>query len=540
MSGASRTITSLRRWSCQDKQLPSVEVVKAIHIYDFDNTLFASPLPNKQIWNAATLGHLQALASFANGGWWHDSSILASTGDGVEVEEPRAWDGWWNESIVSLVQLSMQQADTLTVLLTGRSQKGFADLVSRMVKSRSLEFNMVCLKPAVGPNSQRFHSTMAFKQELLKEMVYTYREAEELRIYEDRPNHTKAFRGFFATMNRGLLVKDPPPPRQPITVTVIQVAESVTSLDPVTEVAGVQRMINSHNAAVLNGVAPPKSVPLQIKRTVFYTGYIVSPADTERLIALVQHPPGQKISENDIRYLANNILITPRPAPKSILDKTDGLGSTMRWRVVGLAAHQSRVWAARVEPVNPSAKVYTENMHPFIVLALGRGAKPHDAERIKNWQPVPSEQALEFETTIGEKILLRVEEERQGEDDWESKFPVKEVGRKHPREEDFPPLGSDRQPPAKREAPQQRANNENRRGGHGGPGGHRGTNHNRARGGFNARGGRGGQQRGGGGQQRGGGGNNGKARGRGNAYKSLDDNAGGRGYSGGGSGGMQY
>lgn len=110
---------------------------------------------------------------FENGGWWHDVRILAATGEGVEVEEPRKWAGWWNEQIVrsldhcqkslegtnrnqvSLVELSMQQQDALTVLLTGRSERGFADLIKRMVESRSLKFDMICLKPEVGPNNQR-------------------------------------------------------------------------------------------------------------------------------------------------------------------------------------------------------------------------------------------------------------------------------------------------------------------------------------------------------------------------------------------------
>jgi hypothetical protein len=46
---------------------------------------------------------------------------------------------------------------------------------------------MVCLKPAVGPAGQRFSSTMLFKQDLLRDLVCTYSDAEELRIYEDRP-----------------------------------------------------------------------------------------------------------------------------------------------------------------------------------------------------------------------------------------------------------------------------------------------------------------------------------------------------------------
>lgn len=183
----SHTVTSLKRWSCDDKELPNPSQIKAIHVYDFDNTLFASPLPNKQVWNGPTIGQLQTQEVFVNGGWWHDCSILASTGEGVEKEEPRAWEGWWNDQIVTLVELSMEQKDALTVLLTGRSESGFAELVKRMVRAKKLEFDMICLKPHVGPENQKFPNTMAFKQELLKALVYTYNEAEEIRVYEDRP-----------------------------------------------------------------------------------------------------------------------------------------------------------------------------------------------------------------------------------------------------------------------------------------------------------------------------------------------------------------
>lgn len=87
---------------------------------------------------------------------------------------------------MQLVELSMQQKDALTVLLTGRSEAGFADIIKRMVTSRKLDFDLVCLKPEVGPNNQRFFSTMNFKQTLLEDLVLTYKQADEIRIYEDR------------------------------------------------------------------------------------------------------------------------------------------------------------------------------------------------------------------------------------------------------------------------------------------------------------------------------------------------------------------
>jgi hypothetical protein len=475
-----------------------------------------------------------------DGGWWHNPGILSATGQGVDVEEPRAWEGCWNEQVVELVRLSMQEEDTLTVLLTGRTEVGFSDLIQRMLKAKGLVCDMVCLKPTVGPNGEQFSSTMTFKQALLRDIVYTYATAGEIRIYEDRPKHTKAFRDFFADMNRGLSNNAPQTAiRQPITAEVIQVAEQDSFMDPTTEIAEVQRMINVHNTAIVNDTAPPKTVPYKIKRSVFYTGYLISPQDTERLKTLVSTPPHTDPSE--LKILGNNILITPRPAPHSIVKKVGGMGSKQRWKVTGLANQESRVWAARVAPTNPGAQIYTENATPYVVLATRRQAKPIEASRIRNWQPVPDHQAFEFETTVGEKMLLRIEEEVAGEDEYEASFPNGKNARKHPREEDFPPLGASMKKggeggPKPQHAPQQKPNTgnawtgSNHRGG-GGPSGpppRGGGGGNRNRGG--SQGFRGGARSG----QRGGPRGGGRA-GRG-AYKSLDANV-GQAYGG---GSMEY
>ncbi|KAI9847226.1 MAG: hypothetical protein M1838_000986 [Thelocarpon superellum] len=424
---SARTITGLRRWSCQIKELPAVSTIRALHVYDFDNTLFMSPLPNPKLWNGPTLGLLGTEDTFANGGWWHDVRILAATGEGVEREEPRAWEGWWNENIVSLVQLSMRQKDALTVLLTGRSEAGFADLIKRMVASKGLEFDLIGLKPAVGPYNQRFPSTMTFKHAFFEDLIYTYREAEEMRIYEDRPKHVKAFRDYLVVLNKPLLHgPDHVRIRRPIQAEVIPVTENVKNLDPVTETAEVQRMINEHNAAASRS-STSSPYRLQIKRTIFYTGYLISPANTQRLLSLVSLPEG------DVKVLANNILITPRPAPQSILDKVGGMGKVVTWAVTATAVWDNRLWAVAVKPVPEDSKYYTENPTPVVVLALRKGARPVDTNRIQpeHWRAIPAHMALTFETVVGEKMLLRVEKEERGENEWESLFASKDHKRKH-------------------------------------------------------------------------------------------------------------
>ncbi|KAJ6274026.1 hypothetical protein PSV08DRAFT_360313 [Bipolaris maydis] len=499
------TVTALKRWSCDDKELPPVSEIKAIHVYDFDNTLFASPLPNKQLWNSATIGQLGSPDMFLNGGWWHDSNILAATGQGLEKEEARAWQGWWNEQIVELVESSMAQKDALSVLLTGRGESNFADLVKRIIRSRRLEFDMVCLKPAIGPAGQKFKSTMEFKQELLKDIVYTYKDAEKLHIYEDRVKHTKGFRDFFFQFNEGLIRAQTQASRRPITTEVIQVPENATSLDPVAEIAEIQKMINTHNIQVKSGNVPPGTPPYQIKKTVFYTGYMIPPDMTEKLTSLVSLPPGAP--KDDIRYLANSILITPKPCPKSILDKVGGIGAKVRWRVTAVSCFENKLWAARVETVPKGAKFYSENPVPTVVLAIRKNGRPADAARISNWHPVPQEQAFEFDTVVGEKQMLRIEEETANESEYESYFPNKSH-----RKED------------------QNGRNDNSRSnpGRGGrdrderPGGYRGGNRDRGRGSnrHTSYGQRGGARSGHRGDR---GGGRGRGRGGQSQYRSLDD-----------------
>merc|ERR1711939_1256375 len=151
----------------------------------------------------------------------------------------------------------------------GRGETNFTDLVNRICNAKNLDFDLVVLKPEVGPAGQRFESTMSFKQEFLRELVFTYKNAEEIRIYEDRPKHVKGFRDYFERLNKSLLshpADQPPPVRKPITADVVHVCELRSSLNPETEVNVVQKAINGHNHAVANGGPnPTKSIRRHLK-----------------------------------------------------------------------------------------------------------------------------------------------------------------------------------------------------------------------------------------------------------------------------------
>ncbi|KAG6261505.1 hypothetical protein E4U48_007711 [Claviceps purpurea] len=427
------TVTTMSRWSLLAKTLPAVHEIKALHVYDFDNTLFKSPLPNPALWSAPTLGLMSSQKAFSNGGWWHDSQILAATGQGLEKEEPRAWEGWWNEKVVELARLSMKQPDALCVMLTGRSEKPFAALIKKMLAAKGLDFDIVGLKPQVTPTNEPLQSTMHFKQLFLTALMETYSQATEIRIYEDRPRHTTAFRKFFAEYN--LCQNSAASTRGPLATEVIQVADSSTVLDPVTEVAAIQHMINQHNETVTRQPEAERQKKLHIEKTICYTGYMISTEDSKRLLKLAKIPFGHP---HRLKGQANHILICRRPCPASMLEKVGGMGSKMLWQVAAIGNYKGTVWAARVRPVLSTAVYHTDSADPIVVLALKNGARSVDTSLISReaeWHDPPSGQALVFETTVGEKVMLRIEEEGSKESQYDSPAAKKSSKRKHAGED---------------------------------------------------------------------------------------------------------
>ncbi|KAF9118475.1 hypothetical protein BG015_006602, partial [Linnemannia schmuckeri] len=65
-----------------------------VKVFDFDQTLFQSPLPNPALWDPSFIGILTSWA-YCGTGWWHNPGTLEM---GPEIEAS-LWDGWWNEAI---------------------------------------------------------------------------------------------------------------------------------------------------------------------------------------------------------------------------------------------------------------------------------------------------------------------------------------------------------------------------------------------------------------------------------------------------------
>ena len=303
--------------------------------------------------------------------------------------------------------------------------------------------------------------------------------------------------------NKDLLSPMAPIPRKPITADVIQVSDIVTNLDPIAEVSEVQLMINDHNSQTKD-----KKL-LEIRRTVIYTGYLLNPTDTAKLLTLV-NPPQHMYGS--VKLLANNILISHGAAPPHILHRIGDIGTKQTWQVTGFGTLDNKIWAARVAPIPPISTYHTHNHVPFVLLAHHKNAQPGDANRIQHWQAVSADKQYVFQTTVGEKAQLRVEPENEGEIEQENQYFRRNLKRPH-----SPPSAPQQNHRQNGNDDNRRQNNNNggrnqNRGRGGGGGGRNGGNNNHQGGRNNGPGkGRNGNNRG-----RGGGGPRG-------GYKSLDD-----------------
>jgi len=271
------------------------------------------------------------------------------------------------------------------------------------------------------------------------------------------------FRDFLKSLNKGLLADDILDRRPPIKGEVIEVSEKETVLDPLTEVAEIQRMINAHNIAFRNGELPNRAKPWQIKRgNPIYTGHLLSGRDTSKLLDLANLPEPVREARGT-RIMGNNILIAPGAAYPERLQGAGGMGAKIGWRTVALGSVRDRdieVWAMQVEPVGSQSRPVTYNTPPSVVLALGKRAKPADVKLIKSWNSIPKQDQHDFETVVGEKVILSIEEEPkpsgnvpQANDERGSKRQYNEIN----QNQDFPPLApvpQTRQQSGQRQQPQ--------------------------------------------------------------------------------------
>ena len=206
MSGKSSDHSVLRKWnSCAHELAVPSEVpehaITKLHIYDFDNTLFATPGPTEQLYTRELLGKLTS-SELPNGGWWNEPEFLQAA---IEISRSKPRRFSWNEEIVKLAEGSYRAKDTLSIVLTGREEGKFHELIQcalqtvrshKECSSEEFRFNAVCLKKT---GISKY--TSEYKKELMHDFLEHYPSLRELTIYDDRVHQIDAFKSFFNSLD---------------------------------------------------------------------------------------------------------------------------------------------------------------------------------------------------------------------------------------------------------------------------------------------------------------------------------------------------
>ena len=148
------------------------ECHRVIHVFDFDGTLFRSPVPSDR--------HPKACDPTFSGGYgWFQS--LMSLCPPVVPERPDS--SWYSSSTVSAFHQATKEGSPCFVL-TGRDEK-FRGRIANLLEHASIQPVALFLKP------QENSGTVKHKVECFGELVAHYG-AVTIRYYEDRPRQGKS------------------------------------------------------------------------------------------------------------------------------------------------------------------------------------------------------------------------------------------------------------------------------------------------------------------------------------------------------------
>ena len=397
---------------------------------------------------------------------FHDPRILAATGRGIDIEEPHAWKGYWNESLVEESRRLFNDPEVLTVLLTGRSTL-YVEVVNRILASRQLNYDLVVLKPkkARGANN----NTLTFKYAFMDDVLRLGKSIVDVEVYEDRALHRDAFDDYLKKWRRIKETETEEVAQDGITMQLLELEQNseevglksfkvhfitmpMTQLDPQAEEALVKTMVDETNAADM----AEEDEEYVLDKKVFSLGYQLDDDDFKRIfdtyMALATEPQATTDSR-DWRPIRQSSVFIYFNALPHILDRVGGIGKQVDFEITHFGV-SNKAMALALSPVasyhevttsrgetklKPDSRMrfWTKNELPVLVLATKDGGKPTDANFIDNWMAIPeSIKRRNFRATVAlrqEITIERISKENASE--------RKELTPESPRKRNsFPPL----------------------------------------------------------------------------------------------------
>lgn len=237
-----------KKQPCQPKELA---------IFDFDSTLFFSPLLSPTIWHPSLI-QVATAESVYGPGWWRDIRSL-DLGPTEELKKT-AWEGYWNEAIVTKAKSCIKDPNIMTVVLTGRRYHPFHHLIPLMLSAKGLVFDVIGLRPDPEHVSKDYHwkidygqvcynlspsvfdSTIHFKSCFILNLLHNIPSIENVTMWDDRLPHVRRFEDYLSTLAQLHTIKKGH---------VVYVPGIRPRYNPAWEKSVISHIIQTHNKATI-------------------------------------------------------------------------------------------------------------------------------------------------------------------------------------------------------------------------------------------------------------------------------------------------
>jgi hypothetical protein len=324
------------------------ETKPMLKIFDFDGTLFNSPLPNPTLWDRTTYGKLWGDFSHGGYGWFQNTLSL----DDKYIDADN-----FNEPMVEEVKKSLKDPNSITVLLTGRTD-AYTNQIKKILNNRGLVFDEYGFKPQSDDSPEH---TMNFKLRFIRELIDKYNPSI-IELWDDRAKHTKRFDEFLdsVNLNGGVHYIDSP---------------HIYIKDPELEKELVALLIKDPRAGK---IIPKHTERQEVKeRKPVYWAVKLEPESIKRLIGVLKSeiPEGWRVFAHHMTIAFGKI---KDDNVKEFLDSNIGKSVDLSAVEIGKSP---KAMAVKIDSNVPS-----DNEISHVTIAVSPMGKPVDSNFITDWK----------------------------------------------------------------------------------------------------------------------------------------------------------
>ncbi|KAJ3045402.1 folylpolyglutamate synthase [Rhizophlyctis rosea] len=397
-------------------------------IFDFDSTLFRSPLPNRKLWHTELLGAL-----LADCGWFADGRTLSAP---YIPEKPSIT--WWDEETVRAARESISRKDdTVSVLMTGRRHNVFSERIREIAHSLEppLHFDLFFFREGHDPTQPRHYpTTLDFKVAVLRNLLQSIPSIKHVEFFDDRSRHLNFFTSELTalqkkqrieTFNCHFIQHDPALEQQmpeelekSLVVDLVSRSneriakcrrdlEEAAAAQECEEIGGDGEEGCVKNLRKTNKLTLPRRTsasffrePIDLAERVKYTAVCLDAQSSERLLSLTPRPAKWTVS-------ADHITICLGPAQEKYVEPMGGLGATVHAFATAIGQIPNRITAIKVESDPCHLPLLSFNDTPHVTLFFAPDAKAKESNDITEWtplaEPIPITGTLREVSAVGIK-----------------------------------------------------------------------------------------------------------------------------------------